>query len=92
VDTSEEKLTQAFRKQLLLVAGFKQDEVDKMGLSEINDEEFQDIVRKRLLDTSTDDCTKQKVVDIGEVESYLAKGWEYVANLPNKRVIIKLSA
>jgi hypothetical protein len=91
-ETSEERLAQAFRKQLLLVAGFKQDEVDKMDLSEINDEELQDIVRKRLLGTSTDDCTKQRVVNIGEVESYLSQGWEYVANLPNKKVIIKLNA
>lgn len=85
-------MAQAFRKQLLLVAGFKQDEVDKMDLSAMNDEELQDIVRKRLLGTSTDDCSKQKVVNIGEVESYLSEGWEYVANLPNKRVVIKLNS
>ena len=90
-ETSEEKLAQAFRKQLLLVAGFKQDEVDKMDLSAINDEQLQDIVRKRLLGISTDDCPKQKVVNIGEVENYLSQGWEYVANLPNKRVVIKLN-
>jgi len=90
-ETSEEKLRDSFRKQLLLVAGFKQDEIDKLDLSAINDEELQGIVRKRLLGTSTDDCPKQKVVTIGEVESYLSQGWEYVANLPNKRVIIKLN-
>jgi hypothetical protein len=90
-ETSEEKLAQTFRKQLLLVAGFKQEELDKMDLSAINDEELQDIVRKRLLGTSTGDCPKQKVVNTDEVESYLSQGWEYVANLPNKRVIIKLN-
>jgi hypothetical protein len=90
-ETSEEKLKQAFRKQLLLVAGFKQEEVDKMDLPSISDEELQDILRKRLLGTSTDDCPKQKVVNIGKVESYLSQGWEYVANLPNKKVIIKLN-
>jgi pyruvate kinase len=31
-ETSEEKLAQAFRKQLLLVAGFKVEEVDGMSL------------------------------------------------------------
>jgi hypothetical protein len=91
-EASEEKLAQAFRKQLLLVAGFKQDEIAKLDLSAINDEELQGIVRKRLLGTSTDDCPKQKVVSIGEVESYLSQGWEYVANLPGKKVVIKLNS
>jgi len=89
-ETSEEKLRQAFRKQLLLVAGFNQDEVEKMDLSSINDEELQEIVRKKLLGVEKSDCVQQKVVDISDVENYLAQGWEYVANLPNKKVIIKL--
>jgi len=25
---------------------------------------------------------------IGKVESYLSQGWEYVANLPGKKVVI----
>jgi hypothetical protein len=37
-----------------------------------------------------DDCTKEKAVSTGEVNKYLAQGWEYVANLPNKKVIIRL--
>jgi len=89
-ENSEEKLRQAFRKQLLLVAGFNQDEVEKMDLSSINDEELQEIVRKKLLGVETSDCVKQKVVNINDVENYLTQGWEYVANLPNKKVIIKL--
>lgn len=89
-ETSQEKLAQAFRKQLLLVAGFKQDEIEKMDLASLDDEKFQETVRKKLLGTPTDDCKKQKAVDITEVESYLSQGWEYVANLPNKKVIIRL--
>jgi len=89
-ETSEENLAQAFRKQLLLVTGFKQDEVDKIDLSAMSDEMLQEIVRKRLLGNPAEDCPKQKAVNITEVESYLSQGWEYVANLPNKKVIIKL--
>lgn len=88
-ETSEEKLAQAFRKQLLLVAGFAQNEVDKMDLPSLGDEELQEIVRKRLLRTGTDDCAKEKAVSVNEVNSYLAQGWEYVASLPNKTVIIR---
>lgn len=88
-ETSEEKLAQAFRKQLLLVAGFAQDEVDKMDLPSFGDEELQEIVRKRLLRTDTDDCAKEKAVSVNEVSKYLSKGWEYVASLPHKTVIIR---
>ncbi|MEM0358038.1 MAG: site-specific integrase [Candidatus Bathyarchaeia archaeon] len=89
--TNEEELRQAFRKQLLLVAGFTQSEIDKMDVSEISDEELQTIIRKRLLGEKTNDCV-QKVVSTDEVEKYLEQGWEYVATLPNKRVIIKMNA
>jgi len=58
----------------------------------MSDEELQAMVRKKLLGTETRDCTKQKAVNIADVESYLAQGWEYVANLPNKKVVIKLNS
>ena len=90
-ETSEEKLTQAFRKQLLLVAGFKQDEVDKMDLPSFGDEELQEIVRKKLLGAPTESGVKQKVVNVEEAETYLSQGWQYVAHLPGKKVVIKSS-
>ena len=89
-ETSEERLRKAFREQLLFVAGFSQDEVEKMDLSSMNDEEIQAIIRKRLLGEKTNDCT-QRLVSVGNVEKYLEQGWEFVATLPNNRVIIKLS-
>jgi hypothetical protein len=91
-ETSEDKLRESFRKQLLLVAGFKQEEVDKIDLPSMSDEELQEIVRKKLLGIEARDCTKQRVVDIADVESFLAQGWEYVANLPDKKVVIKLNS
>jgi integrase len=87
-ETSEEKLRQAFIKQLLLIAGFKQKEIDAMDLFSMSDEELQEIVRKRLL--GEEDCTKQKAVSVEELNKYLEKGWQYVATLPNNKVIIEL--
>jgi len=87
--TSEEKLRESFRKQLLLVAGFSEEELEKMDLSSMSDEELPTIVRKRLLGTERSDCTKQKVVSVDEVETYLAEGWEYLANLPNNKILIR---
>src|SRR4030042_2166757 len=48
-ETSEEKLRGSFRRQLLLVAGFSQKELDKMDVPSMSDEELQNIVRNRLL-------------------------------------------
>ena len=87
---SEEEIRQAFRKQLLLVAGFKPDEINNMDLSAISDEELQTIIRQRLLGEKVNDC-RQKVISISEVEKFLEQGWEYVATLPNNKVIIKFS-
>jgi hypothetical protein len=74
------------------VTGFTEAEVETMDPSSINDEELQAIIRKKLLGTETSDCPKQKVVNVNEVESYLSQGWEYIANLPNKKVLVKLNS
>ncbi len=90
-ESSEDRLRQAFREQLLLVAGFSQDEVEQMDVSSVSDEELQTIIKKRLLGERTNDNTTQRVVSTDEVESYLMQGWEFVASLPNDKVIIKFS-
>jgi hypothetical protein len=91
-ETSEEKLALAFRKQLLLVAGFTQDEIDKMDLPSISDQELQEIVRKKLLGAQTTNNAKQKVVSVDEANAYLAQGWEYVAKISGNKVVIKMSS
>jgi hypothetical protein len=96
-ETSEEKLAKALRKQLLLVAGFKQEEIDKIDLSALGDEEIQGILRRKLLgDTQAIDLQKQqpsspkqRVVSVQETNSYLENGWEYVAKLTDNMVVIK---
>ena len=89
-ETGREKLIEEFRRQLLVVAGFSQDEIDRIDVTSLTDEEFQDLVRKRLLGRRDEDCGTQKVVDLNELEEYLENGWEYVATLPNQKVIVKL--
>jgi len=86
----EEKVREEFRKQLLLVAGFKQDEIEKMDAMSKSDEEFQGLVRERLLGKMANNGTKQKVIDLDEVEDHVAKGWEFVASLSNGKAIMKI--
>jgi hypothetical protein len=88
--TSEERLKEALQKQLLLVAGFKEDEVEKMDLANIGGEEFQKMVKQRLLGAMKNNGNKQKVIDLNEVDQFISEGWEYVASLPNDRAIIKM--
>jgi hypothetical protein len=90
-ETSEEKLKGSFRKQLLLVAGFTQAELDKMDVPSMSDEELQNILRKRLLGGQAPNGASQKVVSVDEANNYLAKGWEYVDKLPNNKVVIKMN-
>jgi len=91
-ETSRETLIEEFRKQLLLVAGFTPEEIEKIDLTGLSDEEFQELVRKRLIANRNEDCGIQKVIDLTQLEEYLEKGWEYLATLPNGKIIIKKSS
>ncbi|MGD1054802.1 MAG: tyrosine-type recombinase/integrase [Nitrososphaerales archaeon] len=83
-------LKEAFREQLLLVAGFTKEEVGRMDLKEIPDEELQRTIRQRLLGMMPDNGPRQRVIPVSEVESHLFKGWEFVAALPGDRAVLKL--
>lgn len=91
-ETSEEKLAFTFRRQILLVAGFDEDEIGRMDLSSMSDKTLQEIVRKRLLGVQTTNGTKQRVVSVDEANGYLIKGWEFVAKLSDDKVVIKTNS
>jgi hypothetical protein len=80
----EKDIKAEFRRQLLLVAGFKQEEVEKMNI-DMGDEEFQAIIREKLLGSRG----RQKVLRVDEIEEYLSSGWEFVATLPDDKVVLK---
>lgn len=86
---SEERIKESFRRQLLLVAGFKPEEVKQLDLS-MDDSAFQEMIRKRLLEAMVNQGASQKVVKASEVELYLSKGWGFVATLPEEKIVIKL--
>lgn len=55
-----------------------------------SDEDFQKMVRERLLGAMANNGNRQKVVPFVEVKGALAEGWEFVAMLPNSEAIMKL--
>jgi hypothetical protein len=85
----EDTLRASFRKQLLLVAGFSAEEVEELDTS-MDDEAFQEIIRRRLLGAMVNNGTSQRTVGMNELDDYLSGGWDFVASLPNDRVVIKL--
>ncbi len=89
-EVTQEDLKESTRRQLLLVAGFGEGEIDAMDLSSVTDQEFQRMVREKLLGAMANNGSKQKVIQIGEVERYIQQGWEYVASLSNDKAILKL--
>jgi len=70
-DTSEERLKETFRKQLLLVAGFSSDEVEKLDPS-MDDEAFQEIVKKLKRDNHIDSDPSRIIVTVGAIEGLAA--------------------
>jgi len=57
----EEVLREAFRRQLLLVAGFSREEVEELDPS-MDDEVFQEMVRKRLLGAMANNGANQRII------------------------------
>jgi membrane protease subunit (stomatin/prohibitin family) len=88
---NQDEINKSFRRLILMqVAGYSAEEVDKLDLSSIKDEDLQKMVRERLLGAMVNNGSRQKVIQIGEVEKYVQQGWEYVASLPDDRAILKL--
>ena len=85
---TEDKIKQDFKKQLLAVAGYNEQEIAKYDLAKITDEELHQAVRKRLL-AAPNNGSRQKVVLTSEVDKFLDDGWEYVAPLSNDKAIIR---
>ena len=89
-EVGEEKIKEAFKKQLLAVAGFSEEELAKYNAANMTDEELHNLVRQRLLGVMANNGSRQKVVAITDVERWLAEGWEYVTSIPNDRAIVKM--
>jgi hypothetical protein len=89
-EVGEEKIKETFKKQLLSVAGFNEEEVAKYDVANMTDEELHSLVRQRLLGVMTKNGNRQRVIPLSDVENYLGNGWEYVASLPNERAIIRM--
>ena len=84
---AEDKLRDAMRRQLLLVAGFSGEEIDELD-TDMSDEEFQERVRRKLLGPMNNG-NSQKVINMDELAGFLEQGWNFVATIKNDKAIVK---
>ncbi len=85
----EDDLKRMFRSELLRMAGFADEQIEKESLLDLAEEEFSDAVRGRLLNTNSSNNCNQKVISIEEIETYLEDGWEFVTTLPNDKMVVR---
>jgi hypothetical protein len=88
-DAGDEKVRDAFKKELLAVSGFTEKELLKYDLSGMSNEELHEVVKRRLLGIIAKNGSRQKVIPTSEVERYLDDGWEYVTSLSHEQAIVK---
>ena len=87
---SQENLKAVMREQLLLAAGVTDEEIGKLSPDKMSNEEFQDLLRRRLLGVMTNNGNRQKVIPADELKLHINQGWEYVAQLPDSEIVVRL--
>jgi len=86
----EDKETADFRRHILKVSGVSKEELDQLDVEGMDDNDVMEYLKKRLLKTIQENGNRQKVIHLDMVEDFIQNGWEYVANLPDDRAIMKL--
>ncbi|MDA8054904.1 MAG: site-specific integrase [Thermoplasmatales archaeon] len=87
-DESDQK--RFVQSQLLQAVGYTQEDIGKINLDEISNEDFQKMLRNKLLGAMENNGRNQKIVPANEVGAFIEKGWEYVSSIPGDKAIIKL--
>lgn len=86
----EKELKKMFTAGLLKVAGYTENEIEKMKINDLSDEEVNKVIRDRLLGVKMHNGNgKQLVVGMDAIDKYISDGWEYMTTLPNNKVIIR---
>ena len=101
---TEDEVEKKFRTQLLIMAGFSEQEIQDKNLLNLNAEEITRMAREKLLGMSRGDIShqiekdkqelngshKQKVVPIDLIEEYINNGFVVKMALGNDRAIVEM--
>jgi integrase len=88
--SNEDDIATQVKKQMLLTVGYRQEELERMDVSQTVDEKIQDLVKQKLFAVMVNNGQRQKVVPSDEVEKAITEGWEWIGNLSNGRAVLKL--
>ncbi|MCL5989780.1 MAG: site-specific integrase [Candidatus Thermoplasmatota archaeon] len=89
-EVSEDNAKLFIQQQLLSAVGYKQEEIDKIDLKNISNEEFQQLLRDKVAGAMTENGAKQKVIPVSDVEKYIQEGYDFEAVLPNGKAVMRL--
>ena len=89
-EVSEDSARLYLQQQLLSAVGYRQEEIDKMNLADLNTEDFQKLLRDKVAGAMASNGSKQKLVPMSEIEKLLGEGYEFQAVLPNGKAIMKM--
>jgi hypothetical protein len=101
---TEDEVEKKFRTQLLLMAGFSEQEIQDKNLLNLNAEEITKLAREKLFGMNRRDITaqiekdkhelngshKQKVVSLDLIEEYINSGFVVKMALGNDKAIVEL--
>ena len=82
-----ESLEKSFTARSLKWFGFSDAEIKEMV--NLSDDDLQKRIQERR-GMSMNNGRRQKVISIGDVESFIEQGWEYVNSLPGDKAIIRV--
>ncbi len=70
----EDQIRDELKKQLLLVARFRAEEIEAMNLPGMGDDEVQETIRKKLFSAMEKNGARQKVVPAKDVKRHIEQG------------------
>jgi hypothetical protein len=85
---SQENLKNVLREQLLLAEGAKVEELEKLDLDKMPNEDFQDMLRRRLLGVMTNNGNRQKIIPASDLKSHVSVSnpdWSRTPSTPPPR-------
>ena len=89
-DVSEDNAKLFLQQQLLSAVGYKQEEMDKIDLTNVSNEDFQQLLRDKVAGAMSDNGAKQKVISVSDIEQYISDGYDLEAVLPNGKAVMRL--
>jgi hypothetical protein len=90
-ETETNEILAQFKKQLLMVAGYKESEISSIDLHSLSNESLQKMTREKLIGTLTANGARTLIVPGEQLENYLKQGYEYLDSPPalNGRSIVR---